>query len=115
MGSSSSANSEEQAQDKRVLPGSLVRQIDKTNAQNLWRLVLKSVQQKEKTPQERRTEENLENLIKELTRIVMPTDHMRRLLLSSERMGGQFEKERQRREAEKEEEEKKEEKKEEEE
>ena len=64
--------------NKRVLPGSLVRQIDKTNAENLWRLLLTaSVQQ---PPEERREEEKLKKLIKELTRerLVVPPDHMRR-------------------------------------
>lgn len=64
--------------DKRVLPGSLVRQIDKTNAENLWRLLLTaSVQQ---PPEERREEKKLRKLIKELTkeRLVVPADDMRR-------------------------------------
>ena len=46
-----------------MLPGSLVRQIDKTNAAKLWRLILTSMQQ----PHEGRAEEELKKLIKELT------------------------------------------------
>ena len=64
--------------DKRVLPGSLVRQIDKTNAENLWRLLLTASLQQQ--PEERREEEKVEKLIKELTkeRLVVPSDDMRR-------------------------------------
>ena len=70
-----SANSANSA--KRVLPGSLVRrQIEKTSAENLWRLVLTSEKQEE-VPQQR-TE--LENLIKELTYeiLVLATNDMHR-------------------------------------
>ena len=55
-----------------------MRQIDKTNAENLWRLLLTaSVQQ---PPEERREEKKLRKLIKELTkeRLVVPADDMRR-------------------------------------
>ena len=40
-----------------------MRQIDKTNAAKLWRLILTSMQQ----PHEGRAEEELKKLIKELT------------------------------------------------
>ena len=65
--------------DKRVLPGSLVRQIDKTNAENLWRLLLTASLQRQ-PPEERREEEKVEKLIKELTKekLVVPPDDMRR-------------------------------------
>ena len=48
---------------KRVLPGSLVRQMDKTNGAKLWRIILTSMQQ----PDGERPEEELKKLIKELT------------------------------------------------
>ena len=55
---------------KRVLPGSLVRQMDKTNGAKLWRLILTSMKQ----PDGERPEEELKKLIKELTdeRLVAP-------------------------------------------
>ena len=61
--------------DKRVLPGSLVRQIDKTNAGKLWRVILTSMQPvHEVGDRVERTEDELENLVRELTdqRLVMP-------------------------------------------
>ena len=65
-----------QSADKRVLPGSLVRQIDKTNAGKLWRLILTSMQPvHEVGDRVERTEGELENLVRELTdqRLVLPT------------------------------------------
>ena len=65
-----------QSPDKRVLPGSLVRQIDKTNAGKLWRLILTSMQPvHEVGDRVERTEDELENLVRELTdqRLVLPT------------------------------------------
>ena len=63
-----------QSPDKRVLPGSLVRQIDKTNAGKLWRLILTSMVH-EAGDRVERTEDELENLVRELTdqRLVLPT------------------------------------------
>ena len=73
--SGNSANSANSA--KRVLPGSLVRrQIEKTSAENLWRLVLTSEKQEEEEAAQQRTE--LEDLIKELTYeiLVLATNDM---------------------------------------
>ena len=65
-----------QSADKRVLPGPLVRRIDKTNAGKLWRLILTSMQPvHEVGDRVERTEDELENLVRELTdqRLVLPT------------------------------------------